>query len=267
MWRGFWKLVFDPFLGPERRFVSTETHDEALARLIATIDSAQRSVVLRGSEGLGKSMLLARMAALVKRPGRRVAIIDRPCDGAAMIRGLLEGLGVHVRMGSSRPIAWKALTDAVKVCHWQKVHPILVVDDVRDLVNEEDRRDLARLVHLADGSGGPLTIVVAECEAEAEVDPRAGAWDRSIRLLPLTRSETGRYVASKLAAARRFEPAFTPRAVGRLHDFSLGVPRGIDRLASLALMAGALRRLDPVTPDVIDEVARECDFSLGEFAA
>lgn len=182
-----------------------------------------------------------------------------------MTRDLLERLGVRVRVGSSRPAAWKALTDAVKVCHWQKIHPILVIDDVRDLVNEDDRRDLARLVHLADASCGPLTIVVAECEDAA--DPHARAWDRSIRLLPLTRSETGPYVASKLATARRFDPAFTPQAVGRLHDLSLGVPRGIDRLASMALMAGALQRLDPVTPDVIDEVARECDLSLGGFAA
>ena len=79
-----------------------------------------------------------------------------------------------------------------------------------------------------------------------------------IRLPALTRSEAEQYLAAKLAAAGRDEPTFTPRALNRLHACSLGIPRGLDRLASLALMAGALRGLEIVTPDLIEGVTQEC---------
>ena len=86
----------------------------------------------------------------------------------------------------------------------------------------------------------------------------------------MTRSETAHYVSTKLAAAGREREAFLPPAVGRLHALSGGNPRGVDRLATLALMAGAVRGLEVVTPDVVDGVAVECEGPwpelLGDFA-
>jgi MSHA biogenesis protein MshM len=265
VWRDYWKLSFDPFLGPNPRYVSTGTHDEVVARLVQTIESAQRLAVLRGAEGLGKSVVLARMAAEVRRPGRRLAMVVRPADGLALISGLAEGLGMRLPAGSRRAVAWKALADAIRVCHWQKVHPILVVDDVGDLGHDDDRHDLARLVHVGTHPASPLTVVQAVCESDDEWPP--SDWQLSIRLQPLMRSETAQYVVAKLATSGRNEPAFTPQAMGRLHDLSAGRPRGIDRLASLALMASAWRRLERVTPEVVDGVAHECQLPRDGFAA
>jgi hypothetical protein len=42
----------------------------------------------------------------------------------------------------------------------------------------------------------------------------------------------------------------------------MGIPRGLDRLGSLALMAGALRGLEIITPEVVEGAARECTPSL-----
>jgi hypothetical protein len=45
--------------------------------------------------------------------------------------------------------------------------------------------------------------------------------------------------------------------VTRLHAWSEGVPRGLNRFATLALMAGAIQGLEVIPPDVVDAVARE----------
>ena len=84
-----------------------------------------------------------------------------------------------------------------------------------------------------------------------------------LRVVPLTRSDAEKYLATRLSAAGRDEPTFSPRALDRLHAWSEGVPRGLDRMASLALMAGALRRVEIITPDIIDGVARECTLPDG----
>jgi type II secretory pathway predicted ATPase ExeA len=72
------------------------------------------------------------------------------------------------------------------------------------------------------------------------------------------------YLAAKLARAGCTEPLFTPRATTRLHALSGGVPRRIDRLAVLCLIAGAVRGLEAVLPEVVDGVAGECSVQTGD---
>jgi len=272
VWNHHWHLTGDPFLGAGAPYVRTSGHDEAVARLAASIESGERLAVLRAAAGVGKSAVLARAAAETKGPHRRFSRVVGPVDGPGMLAGLAAGLGVALPPGASRPVAWKALVDAVRLCHWQKTQAVLVVDDCQELEDAADRRDLRRLTHLSPDPSARLTVIQTYREPEDGPGPGpdevpAPTWQLVTRLPCLTQSETLRFVSEKLAAAGRVDPAFTPRALGRLHDLSGGVPRGIDRLGSLCLMAGALRGLELVTPDVVDGVAAECAGPWAGFAA
>ena len=85
-----------------------------------------------------------------------------------------------------------------------------------------------------------------------------GTWNLAIGLSELTRSQAETYLTTKLRAAGCTEPIFTPRAVTRLHGLSAGNPRGLQQLASLSLMAGFVRGLEVIPPDLIDGIAGEC---------
>ena len=140
----------------------------------------------------------------------------------------------------------------------QKQHVVLVVDDAQMLEARADVRDLERLARIDPHPETRLSLIVAVSEAGEMMASGSSDWLLAIRLLPLTRSETLQYVGEKLAEAGRRDPVFSPRALTRLHDLTGGVPRGLDRLASLALMAGAARGLERIGPDVLEGVAREC---------
>ncbi len=256
MWTRHWGLSRDPFLDAGSPYVPTAPHEEAVARLSHTIETGQRLAILRAAAGQGKTTVLARALAEARHPSRRVARVSSPPDGARLLAGLAEGLGARVPTGSGRAMAWKILADAVRLCRWQRLGVVLAIDDGQDLVGPVDRLDLDRLAHLDPHPDARLTVIRAHRTDDDEAD--APAWELAIRLDPLTRSEAGRYVAAKLAAAGRSEPTFTPRALHRLHALSAGVPRGLDRLGSLALMAGALRGLEMIIPEVVEGVAREC---------
>jgi type II secretory pathway predicted ATPase ExeA len=257
VWTRHWGLSRDPFLDAGSPYVPTAPHEEAVARLSHTIEAGQRLAVLRAAAGLGKTTVLARALAAARLPSRRVARVDSPADGEGLLAGLAEGLGARVPPSCGRATAWKRLADAVRLCRWQRLGVVLAIDDGQHLVAPVDRLDLDRLVHLDPHPDALLTVVrVHRTDDDGEAD--LPAWELAIRLDPLTRSEAGRYVAAKLAAAGRPEPTFTPRALHRLHARSGGVPRGLDRLGSLALMAGALRGLEMITPEVVEGVAREC---------
>ena len=258
MWKRHWKLTRDPFLCGDAPYVPLASHEEAVARLVHTIEAGQRLAIVRAPAGLGKSRVLARALAEVRSPSRRVAPLSSPIDGAGLLAGLAQRLGIRVPAGSGRSTAWRALGDAVRLCRWQRLQVVLAVDDCQVLVDATDRLDLERLVHLDPHPEARLTVVqVFRTPADGE-PASATPWELVIRLPALTRSEAERYLAAKLAAVGRDEPTFTPRALSRLHQRSEGIPRGLDRLASLALMAGASRGLEIITPDVVDGVAQEC---------
>jgi type II secretory pathway predicted ATPase ExeA len=260
VWKQHWRLTTDPFHGPHPPFVGTSGHNEAVARLLDAIESQERLAIVRGGAGLGKSTVLARVIALSKRPGKRVARVVHPTDGVELFTRLAEGLGSRVTAGASKPIAWRALVDAVRLCRWQKCHVILVVDDAHALSGPADRLDLRRLVHLDPHPTTRVTVIHSVREHDqAPVSPEQANWLLAIRVPPLTCPETKQYISTRLEAAGRSEPVFDSRALIRLHDHSGGSPRAIDRLASLALMAGASSALDRISPDLIDAVTIECD--------
>lgn len=268
MWLRHWGLARDPFGTDPRRlpassYVATPGHDEAVARLAHTIDSAGRTARLVAGSGLGKTVVLDRALAAARSPTRRIARANGPIDGASLFATLAEGLGARVSADAGRASAWKALVDAARLCRYQGFHLVLAVDGCEMLSAPGDRLDLDRLAHLdPDPSARVSVLRVGRPEADPDAAPSPLDWDLAIRLKPLTRSDVATYLDARLQRAGRPGPTFTPRAFTRLHALSGGIPRGVDRLAQLALMAGALRGLEMVSPEVVDASSRECDAAL-----
>jgi MSHA biogenesis protein MshM len=259
VWKRHWRLTCDPFLDGAAPFVRTAVHHEAVARFVHTIESGQRRAIVQAGTGRGKTVVLTRALAETRSPVRRAALVSSPTDGISLLSMLAERLGIRTVSGADRASAWKALADAVRLCRWQRLQVVLAIDDAQGLTAPTDRHDLDRLVHLDPHPEARLTVLAAfRTSEEEDEEARTTPWDLLIRLPALTWSETERYVAAKLVAAGRAEPTFTPRALQRLHAASAGVPRGVDRLASLALMASAVRGLEMVSPEIVEGVAREC---------
>jgi hypothetical protein len=258
VWERHWKLCGDPFLRNERPFVSTSTHEEALARLIDTIQTEEPHAVVHGASGHGKTAVLREAIAKTRGPGRRIAWASCPVDGPSMLGGLARGLGHGTAALSCRAEAWRLLGEAIRLCHWQELHAVLLIDDAHELSGADDRFDLERLGRLGATTTARVTVIEARRSENQDSGRDGDAWGLSITLEPLTVSETERYLNDSLAAAGRQEPAFTRRAVVTIHSLSAGVPRAIGRLSSLALRAGALHGLEIVSNDVVEAAALEC---------
>lgn len=255
----YWGLRFDPFRGgpaPDR-FVPTPTHARALSRLHAAVESGGRPIRLEGPPGSGKTAVLGRWLADLRSPGRRVARSSGAGDGPSVLAELSAGLGARVPAGSPWSVGWKALTDAVRLARLQGLSVVLAIDDAEAC---DDPRALDRLTHLDPHPRARVTVlrVFRTDEDEAVSAPsRDDAWGPPIRLVALTRTEAGRYLAAKLDSAGRTSPTFLPRAVTRLHALALGLPRGLDRLASEALAECARRSRPVVGPETVDQLADE----------
>ena len=149
----------------------------------------------------------------------------------------------------SGPFAWR---------RFKSYHLVLAVDDCHETNTASARRDLDFLHHLGSDSGTDLDDHPGRSRRHNARVGSIDAWTLAIVLKPLTRTQVDGYLRAKLDAAGCVEAVFTPRAITRMHHLSAGIPRGLDRLASLCLVAGAVRGLEVITPDVVDGAAREC---------
>jgi general secretion pathway protein A len=257
VWINHWGFARDPFADPERPYVSLPSHDEAVARLIHTIETSRRLVVFNASAGLGKTTVLRKVLAETRNPRRVFASIACPSDGTVLFTRLAEQLGNRLGRESDRLKSWMALDRSIRAASLQGIHVVLVIDNCHDVTTGAARRDLDLLAHLGTQSSADLTIVRV---ARSDPDPPSDAmnsWLLAIGLEPLTRSQVECYLATKMKAVGCAEPIFTPRAITRLQALSGGVPRGVEEIASLSLMAGALRGLEVVPPEVVDGVAAQ----------
>lgn len=258
MWMQHWGLTRDPFAELGLPYVALPTHDEAVARLTYAIETCQRWVFVSAAEGLGKTTVLRRALAETRGPRRRCAVVSCPQDGVLLFALFAERLGARVAREPSRLGAWSALQRAIHARSLEGFRLTLVIEDCDSRLPDEARRDLESLVRLAPNMDVELTFIQVErTELEEERVP-VDCWDIAIRLEPLTASQVEQYLVMKLGEAGSRERIFTPRSITRLQSLSLGSPRVLERLATLSLMAGAVRGLEVITPELVDGVAQEC---------
>jgi len=202
-----------------------------------------------GAAGVGKTMVLREALRLGVGPSRRVALVRSPIDWTDLLSSLSKRLGG--RAGGSVAEAWSALGDAVRLCRYQRQAVVLAIDAEHATEEGGDCLDIRRLAHIDPHPEARVTVVRSLRTPRVTVTAE-GDWELPIRVVPLTRTECSDYMAAKLTAAGGAISIFTPTAITRLHGLAGGVPRGIDRLASLSLLAAIERRSAAVTPDVIE---------------
>lgn len=241
-----WGLSDDPFPQRFAPFVATPVHAEAVARILHAVGSGDRRISLRAAEGLGKTAVLDRVAEELRGPGLRLVRVQGTHDLAVAV---LAGLGARGVTRQPRESDWTRLSGCCE-----------------SFASRESRRSSWSMTptdsagtwpdsRIWTSTGTRISIIdAAESGREDAIEP----WSLAIGLSPLTRAESGEYLKAKLALVGRRDVIFTDRAVTAIHSLTAGEPKGLDRLASLAMIAGAANRLEIVTPEVVHGVFRNC---------
>ncbi len=257
-WIVHWGLNRDPFVEHGGPYVPVPGHEEAVARLVHAIEAGHRLAVLSAPAGMGKTLVLSRALTEARDSGRRFAMTSNPLEGGHLYSRLAEKLGSRGPVAANRGAAWLALEQAVRGCALQGFQVVLAVDGCASLIIGGAGDDLRRLGQVGASAGGRVTVLLVLGEECLEGDLTYRSWTLAVGLRSLSCSEAETYLTAKLAAAGCREVIFSRRAITRLHLHSRGSPSGLDRLASLCLMAGAYRGLEAISSDVVEGVLGEC---------
>jgi type II secretory pathway predicted ATPase ExeA len=116
-----------------------------------------------------------------------------------------------------------------------------------------------RLQHLSAGGHSGLTLVlgVTNDRAAGLAATLRDISDLRIELVPLDRGQTQHYVETLLERAGADRPLFEPAAYDRMFDETRGIPRELNRLCDLALLAGMADQVSCIDEGIIALVAEE----------
>lgn len=256
-----WSLRESPFrnhIDPQFRHRSP-SQEEALARLRFLVDYKRRMGLLMGPRGSGKSLLLAAMADELRREGLPVAKLSLlGLEPTELLWQLSSSFGLNPDRDLDLPTLWGMVFDRLAEYGYQRLGTVVLMDDA-DRAKEEVITSVARLAEHDGTPDSALTIVLA---GRRERMGRLGRSllelaDLRIDLQPWEKSDTERYVNGSVADMGWQTPGFTDEAVARLHELAQGMPRQINQLADLTVIAAAGQSLPEIAPQTVESVYHE----------
>jgi general secretion pathway protein A len=258
MYQAYWGLKESPFSPAAGRDLVEHSplHAEALARLAFLVENRSQLGLLVGPAGSGKSLVLSQFARHQRTAGAAVALAS--AAGVAPRELLFEVAsqwGVNPPEAAETGRLWRLASDRLAELRLEQVPAVLILDDV-DAAQADALALVQRLLRIADVE---ITVIAAARELAAS---RLAAWlqdqaELRIELSLWNEDETRSYLKQTLARAGRQQPAFADRAVARLFQLSAGVPRRVNQLAQLALVAGAGHNLAQIDEQTVLAVHEE----------
>lgn len=266
MYEQHWGLRQPPFrnLLDPRRYFPGAPHEEALARLNFLVEQHWRLGLLQGEAGSGKSLVLQVLASQLRRQGLAVAQLNlRGLDAREFLWRLSASIGLNPEVAPSPLGLWQQLDDQLTFFRYQQRKAVIILDGFETAARTV-LPFVSRLVRLEALPGLRLSVIIAQPE-----QPRSSLTARDllrltdlrIELAPFTQDETEQFVQQALARAGCTRTVFTESGIVRLYELSQGLPRRVNQLAELALVAGAGQELHRIDAETVESVFLELTFA------
>jgi general secretion pathway protein A len=271
MYEEFYRFGQPPFtLAPDPRFLyRSESHDEAITRLLQSIRRKEGFILLTGDIGTGKTTVCRALLQQLDVNTFTSLILNPFLSVEELLREILLDFGVvsreAVRSGrlsrASKHELITTLQEFLMSLMAIRGSGVLIIDEAQHLAPEV-LEQIRVISNLETNDSKLLQIVLVGqlnlLDSLAAADMRQLDQRISLRavLKPLTRDEVEAYIAHRLWVAKGADAVrFDSDAVATVHGISSGVPRVINLLCDRALMLGAEMRVNIVTPAMIEDAA------------
>lgn len=242
-----------------RRFFPGTTQEEALSRMHFLVDNRRRLGVLTGPAGCGKSMILEVCAKQLQQQNRQVCLQSlMGVQADEFLWRLAAGLGTNPNLESTTLQLWRRVDDQIKASRYQRMGSVLMFDDVEEA--EPDVLTLLGRLAQADPSDDSRLTLILGCEQSRShlLGSRLQELcDLRVELEPWTEEETVEFLRNSLTASACDPNLFSDSSDRRLHELSGGVPRRVQQLAQLSLVAAAAQDVETIDVEMVEAVYEE----------
>jgi len=260
MYTKYWRLREKPFENsPDPKFLfHSKQHDEALMRLLYTIQSRKGAAMLTGDYGCGKTLLMHTIMTELSGGQFEIAFLTNPRMRAnEMIHEILYQLEIDVS-NDSRLNMLHTFNDFLFETARKKKHTIIILDEAQVITDLEVFEELRLMLNFQLNDRYLLTLfLVGQPELSESVKKLPQLNQRiSVRyhLKRFTYEETISYMNHRLKIAGHQNSIFTEDAYKEIYQYSQGTPRIINDLCDLSLVIGFGKQVPVIDDRLIQNV-------------
>ncbi len=263
MYLAYYNLNKHPFtISPDPGFLYlSEAHREGLAHLTYGVTHRKGFVVITGEVGTGKTTLIHTL--LTKIPQEvRVAFVSNPTLSREDFFYLLaEAYQLGAVENKAKFLV--RFSHFLEKAYERDENVVLIVDEAHCL--SEDLLEEIRLLSNLETPNSKLIniILVGQPELDAKLQsPDLRPLKQRITLyyhLPsMGREETFQYVKNRLVRAGAMDlDIFSDKALGKIYEYTKGVPRLINILCDRCMLTGFVKNCRTIDDKLIEECAGE----------
>lgn len=282
-----WQLTRSPFAnaGTLRDFFVGGTVEEAIARSEFLLNHQKRLGLVVGPSGAGKSSLfeyLSRRRSLSHPKETHIKIDLQSCTALGLSTRLHQALyressdigsyggtwtgrttldgTTPSRIHRHNERTWREIHDAIFSSAAIGQHPVFMFDQI-----ETGTEEILESLRLLWSNRSKWSMLIG---VDHEVLVNLPRWilescELRIDLPQWDLGQTADYFDFALSKAGPRDDVFSGQAITRIQELSDGIPKRIAKLADLVLVAGAVRRQEVVTAELVDQVFDEFSVALG----
>lgn len=242
---------------PYKWLLCHERFDQALARL-KFFQEQGRFAIITGQTGVGKSSLLRIFKNEIPQNLYQFIFIHiTNISPNAFLRMIVTRLGEVPKLGKDR--LFLQIMDRLQN---NETDTILVIDEAH-LLSSQTLTDLRLLISEGVESNLPIKILLSGQESLGTILKRTvhadlvGRINVQFRLNALTKYQTLAYIDHRLKCAGATDKLFDSEAKELIHDYSGGIARLINNIATACLINAASKNLQQINAQIINESMAE----------
>jgi len=247
----------------EKFYFDSEQHNQALIRLMYSVDSNKGLAVLVGDVGTGKTTLARRMLdnlPVQKYESSLLVMIHSAITPEWILSRICMQLGV--KSPDENPLKMlKQLYERLLQINAEGRKAVVLIDEAQMLQTKELMEEFRGLLNLEIPDKKLLNIVLfglPELDAIMRLDePLAQRIAVKYTLRPLAADTSVAYIQHRLKIAGAKSTPFEAAALPLIHQFAGGVPRLLNTICDNALFEAFLRQDKQVSVKIVRNVAED----------
>ena len=218
-------------------YYPSDSHEEALARMLFLVEERERCGLLIGPAGSGKSTLMIRLHQQLRRSGQKSCRIDLAgLDHISLLHRVAVELGVNPSSNADPHELWDQVEQIIASAARVQQPWVLLFDHANRL--RPGALSLLEQLLYSPHSRGIVMLFASRPEEQTALLKTLSEYSSlRIELSVLSLDETQSYVEFALDRGMITAPVFTRDAVQLIARISGGVPRQINRLCRALVLA------------------------------